>query len=194
MSIPTCGGKKRLRNQHMSVFAGGPKYDSDKRDSSTVGRMGGMAPFHCGQRHERRPGGQHASLYMQSLTSMQMNRNSDLFSSIGSMHTGATSDAFFTPDSSMAQINIMDGPSIARILSNTSQYSTLSSDEVFEPAASHLDLPESGSHDIIHGEIVTTSLRRADLTKGRCHDVSAIDVSGTLAPQRLASQSGQSGI
>ncbi|KAJ1954382.1 hypothetical protein EC988_002467 [Linderina pennispora] len=225
------GGNKRLRNQHMSVFAGSPKYDSDKRDSSTVGRMGwdGRPSTATSDRPDGLPPPPNAprfparssvasvdqadstrSLYMQSLTSMQMNRNSDLFSSIGSMHTGATSDAFFTPDSSMAQINVIDGPSIARILSNTSQFSMLSSDDVFEPAASHLDLPEDGtgaspplapsnarlptiderpysapskqaddSKDIIHGEIITTSLRRAEtLRKAVATDVSAIDVSG----------------
>ncbi|ORX69239.1 hypothetical protein DL89DRAFT_293659 [Linderina pennispora] len=162
------------------------RYDSDKRDSSTVGRMGPDGPPpppNVDQADSTR------SLYMQSLTSMQMNRNSDLFSSIGSMHTGATSDAFFTPDSSMAQINIMDGPSIARILSNTSQYSTLSSGRappnarlptIDERPYSAPSKQADDSKDIIHGEIITTSLRRAEtLRKAVATDVSAIDVSGT---------------
>ncbi|KAJ1931281.1 hypothetical protein FBU59_006767, partial [Linderina macrospora] len=220
-----------LRDPHISLFAGGPKNDGDKRDSSTVGRMGwdGRPATAASGRHgppspapnvQKFPAHSSAatvdqtdsaqSLYMHSLTSMRMSRNSDLFSSIGSMHTGATSDAFFTPDSSMAQINAMNAPSIARILSNTSQFSTQSSDDVFEPAVSYLDLPGNSSptplsptlpsaglptieerpysapsrqaddnKDIIHSEIITTSLRRAEtLRKAVATDVSAMEVNG----------------
>ncbi|KAJ1952941.1 hypothetical protein GGI12_006122, partial [Dipsacomyces acuminosporus] len=60
-------------------------------------------------------------VHRQSLSSTMTNSNTDLYSSFASINTiGTTSDGFYTPSSSMAQIGAANAPSIARILSNDS--------------------------------------------------------------------------